>query len=53
VLLMSKHIKRTEKHEEARRLLPQELMPIFDELVADYKFYSTMHHGAAFQRPDP
>jgi hypothetical protein len=40
--------KRTEKHEQARNSLPDELKPIFDDFVADYKFAATKHHGAPF-----
>lgn len=40
--------KRTEKHEQARNSLSDELKPIFDDFVADYKFASTKHHGAPF-----
>jgi hypothetical protein len=29
---------RSEKHEQARNILPDELKPVFDELVEDYKF---------------
>jgi hypothetical protein len=40
--------KRSEKHEQARNSLPDELRPIFDDFVADYKFAATKHHGAPF-----
>ena len=30
--------RRTAKHEEARNTLPDDLKPVFDELVEDYKF---------------
>ena len=40
--------KRSEKHELARNLLPEELMPIFDQFVADYKFAGAIHHGSPF-----
>lgn len=40
--------KRTEKHEQARNTLPEELRPIFDDLVADYKFASVTHHRSAY-----
>ena len=39
---------RSEKHEHARNSLPEELRPIFDDFVADYKFNATKHHGAPF-----
>ncbi len=40
--------KRTEKHEHARNSLPDELKPLFDDFVADYKFAGTKHHGSPF-----
>lgn len=40
--------KRSEKHELARNSLPEELRPIFDEFVEDYKFAATVHHGSPF-----
>jgi hypothetical protein len=40
--------KRSEKHEQARNSLSDELKPIFDDFVADYKFAATKHHGAPF-----
>jgi len=39
---------RSEKHDLARNSLPDELKPVFDELVADYKFIATKHHGAPY-----
>ena len=39
---------RTEKHETTRSSLPQELVPTFDALVAEYKFYATVHHRKPF-----
>lgn len=39
---------RTEKHELARRSLPEDLVPVFDDLVADYRFYAMKHHGSRF-----
>ena len=39
---------RTPKHEEARNSLPEELRPIFDEFVADYKFHAAVRHGAPY-----
>jgi hypothetical protein len=38
----------SDKHAEARGSLPDELKPIFDALVADYKFLATIHHRAPF-----
>ncbi len=40
--------KRTEKHEHARNSLPEELKPIFDDFVGDYKFYATKRCGSPF-----
>ena len=40
--------KRSEKHEAARNTLPDELKPVFDDFVADYKFAGTKHHGSPF-----
>ena len=40
--------KRTEKHELARNSLPEELKPVFDDLVADYRFAATRRHGSPF-----
>ena len=40
--------KRSEKHEQARNALPDELRPVFDAFVDDYKFAGVMHHGSPF-----
>jgi hypothetical protein len=40
--------KPSEKQIEARNSLPDELKPIFDEFVADYKFAATMRHGRPY-----
>ena len=40
--------KRSEKHELAREPLPDELKPIFDELVEDYKSQATVRHGSPY-----
>lgn len=45
---MSEDIKRSEKHEQARSSLPEELRSIFDAFVEDYKFAGTIHHGSPF-----
>ena len=45
---MSENEKRSEKHELVRTSLPEELVPVFDDFVADYKFYATKHHGSPF-----
>jgi hypothetical protein len=39
---------RSERNEVARSILPEELRPIFDQFVADYKFAGTIHHGSPF-----
>ena len=39
---------RTEKHEQARNSLPDELKPVFDDFVTDYRFAATKHHGSPF-----
>ncbi|NLS91522.1 MAG: hypothetical protein GXX96_04985 [Planctomycetaceae bacterium] len=41
-------IRRSEKHEAARSSLPEELRPIFDQFVDDYKFAGTVYHGSPF-----
>jgi hypothetical protein len=38
----------TEKHELARSFLPEELRPVFDDFVADYKFAATKCCGSPF-----
>jgi len=40
--------KRSEKEEQARNSLPDELKAIFDDFVNDYKFFATMHHGSPY-----
>ena len=40
--------RRTPKHEEARNSLPDDLKPIFDEFVADYRYAASMRHGAPY-----
>lgn len=45
---MSEQPKRTEKHESARSSLPDDLVPVFDQFVEDYKFAATIHHGRPF-----
>ncbi len=45
---MTDRAKRSEKYEEARNTLPEELRQVFDEFVADYKFAGTIHHGSPF-----
>lgn len=45
---MSENEKRSEKCEQARISLPDELRPVFDAFVDDYKFAGTIHHGSPF-----
>jgi hypothetical protein len=40
--------KRTEKHEEARNSIPDDLKSIFDELVEDYKFATVKRYGNGY-----
>lgn len=40
--------KTSEKQIEARNSLPDELKPIFDDFVADYKYVATMRHGRPY-----
>ena len=39
---------RSPKHELARNGLPDELKPMFDAFVADYKYAASIHHGSPF-----
>jgi hypothetical protein len=39
---------RSEKLEFARNSLPDDLKPVFDDFVADYRFAGTKHHGSPF-----
>jgi hypothetical protein len=38
--------KQSERELEARNSLPDELKPIFDEFVANYRFAATSRHGS-------
>jgi hypothetical protein len=40
--------KQSEKELEARNSLPDDLKPIFDEFVADYRYAATMRHGKPY-----
>jgi hypothetical protein len=40
--------KRSEKELESRNSLPEELKPVFDEIVADYKYAATCRHGRPY-----
>lgn len=45
---MSEEVKRSVKHEKARNSLPEELKPVFDELVGYYMCAATIHHRSPF-----
>ena len=49
--MMTDH-KRSEKHEEARNTLPDQLKPVFDELVADYAFATITPYGQGWSEPN-
>jgi len=36
------------KHKEARDTLPEDLKPILDDFVADYKYAATIRHGRPY-----
>jgi hypothetical protein len=36
------------KFHEVRESLPEDLRPVYDEMVASYSFYSLKHHGREF-----
>jgi len=40
--------KRTEKQDVARNTLPEELRPVFDELVDEYRYRAALRHGAPY-----
>ena len=40
--------KPSSKKDEARNTLPDDLKPIFDQFVSDYKYAATMRHGAPY-----
>jgi len=40
--------KPSEKQIEARNSLPEELKPVFDDFVADYKYAATIRHGRPY-----
>ena len=40
--------KRSEKELEARNSLPEELRPVFDEFVADYRYAATGRYGKPY-----
>lgn len=40
--------KQSEKELEARNSLPEELKPVFDEFVTDYRYVATGRHGKPY-----
>ncbi len=40
--------KQSEKEIEARNSLPDELKPVFDEIVSHYKYAATIRHGRPY-----
>jgi len=38
----------SEKQMEARNTVPEELRPVFDDFVSDYKYAAYMRHGAPY-----
>ena len=40
--------KQSEKQLEARNSLPDELKPVFDELISDYKYAATLRCGKPY-----
>jgi hypothetical protein len=40
--------KNSEKYVKARDSLPEELKPVFDDFVADYKYAATVRHGKPY-----
>jgi len=40
--------KQRPKFHEARESLPEELRPVYDDMVADYEFMALKHHGRKF-----
>jgi len=43
--------KRTPTYVEGERMLPSELYPVFEQLMAEYQFASFKHHGKKFASP--
>jgi hypothetical protein len=40
--------RKSEKEVQARESLPDELKPVYDDFVTDYKFAATKHHGRPY-----
>jgi|GEM_PF-2086188 len=38
----------TDKYQEGRNSLPDDLRPVFDALVEEYYFHSTVHYGKGY-----
>lgn len=36
------------KFQEARESLPPELRPVYDQLVDEYAYYTTLHYGQGY-----
>jgi hypothetical protein len=45
---MSEKTTGSKKYEEARDSLPPDLVPVFDDLVEQYKFFAMKHHSHPF-----
>ena len=41
-------VKPTPKYVEARDSLPRELQPIYEQLVEEYAFHTTVYHGRGY-----
>jgi len=39
------------KYVEALKIIPDDLVPVFDELLEHYKFAAQKHHGRAIASP--
>ena len=44
----TKTVVRTAKHQQARDSLPDDLKPIFDTLVDDYRWKAAIRHGSPY-----
>lgn len=40
--------RKSEKEVQARESLPDDLKPVYDDFVTDYKFAATKHHGRPY-----
>jgi hypothetical protein len=41
-------LKRSPKFLEARNTLPEEIRPVYDDMVEQYSFYALKHYGRAW-----